>query len=476
MLRRHYLALILVVSAAVLAAATGVARTPVVAQASRFTISLPYIVRAETPPPQPTTSNNLQIAAASFFGAAGADTAEAVDVAPDGTIVLAGSFLNYVPTAITPIDLTPDTGGSVFRISNDGTQILSQTRFGTTLTDLEIAPNGSILICGDAGIALLSADASTALWQATPGSVKRCALGNDSSAAALVGNQITVYTITGAVVGSWSLGTGTHNDVAVASAEGIIVATGFRQVSSNLQLPYLRGYSYAGELVWTSYDWDAAPNLGADTRGERVAIGRDGKLYMAGSINGGTGASVFSRDPKDLSVRLDRERLITTDTYNNPTNVGSVKMAWFGRFHAADGTLLQSQSLLTRLSNGRGNSISILAITADEYGNVFIAGSTSASIQNRDTRQVAGITVGSYAGGEPYFLVISSNLRQRHIWSPFAAPGGSAGNSPANGVAVRRGTAAIAITLTQGGLITKPPLNPTPAELSDAYLAIWPVQ
>lgn len=477
MLRYSHNYIILIVAAA-LAAVAGMRPMSVTAQESR-TAFLPLVVRAEEPPPppaQPTTSNNLQLSAATYLGAAGADTANAVDVAPDGTIVLGGSFPGYVPAGITPVDLPGATSGGVLRISNDGQQIRSLTRFGSDITDLEIGNDGSILICGDAGIALLNAAASTALWSATPGSVRRCALGSDGTAAALVGNTISTYTSAGAPLGSIALGTGTHNDVAVAGTQGLVVATGFRQVSSNLQLPYLRGYSYAGALQWTSYDWNDAPGLGADTRGEQVAIGRDGLLYMAGSINGGTGASVFSRDPKNLDAQLGSDRLIATDNYNRPTNVGSVKMSWYGRFNPQDGALLVGQSLLTRLSSGRGNSISIRSITADQSGNLYISGSTSASIENRNTRQVVGTTVGNYSGGEPYFLVVSSDMRQRHIWSPFAAPGTSAGDSPATAVAVRNGTVAIGITLNKGALITQAPLAPQPAALSEAYLAIWPIQ
>ncbi len=475
---RYPLTCIILLIAAALTAVAGMSPMSVAAQASRE-VYLPLIVRAEEPPPpppQPTTSNNLQLSAATYLGAASEDTANAVDVAPDGTVVLGGSFPEYTPAGITPVDLPGATSGGLLRIRNDGQQILSLTRFGSSISDLEIGSDGSILICGSGGIALLDDTASTARWSATSGSVSRCAIGSDGTAAALVGNTISVYNSAGAPLGTIALGTGTHNDLAVAGAQGLVIATGFRQVEANLQLPYLRGYSYDGTLQWTSYDWNAAPGLGADTRGERVAIGRDGLLYMAGSINGGTGASVFSRDPKNFDLKLSTDRLIATDTYNRPTNVGSVKMSWYGRFNPQDGALIVSQSLLTRLSSGRGNSISILGITADQYGNIYISGSTSASIENRNTRQVAGITVGDYSGGEPYFLVVSSDLRQRHIWSPFTAPGTSAGNSPATAVAVRGGTVAIAITLKQGALITQAPLAPQPATLPDAYLAIWPIQ
>ncbi|NJO81424.1 MAG: hypothetical protein HC828_00805 [Blastochloris sp.] len=63
-------------------------------------------------------------------------------------------------------------------------------------------------------------------------------------------------------------------------------------------------------------------------------MGRDDKLYFAGTINGGTGVSVFSRDPKDIDIKLGKDRAIETDNYTKPFNIGSVKMSWYGRFQS----------------------------------------------------------------------------------------------------------------------------------------------
>jgi fibronectin type 3 domain-containing protein len=424
-------------------------------------------------------SNNLDVSTATYLGGAGEDKANAVDVAPDGTLVLGGVMPGHNPGGATPVELLGGGDGVVVRFNRAGTEVLSVTRLGSSINDLEIDDSGRIVVCGDFGVVLLNSTASEALWNANPGSGKRCAVGSDGTAAVLLDDgTISVYDSNGGALGTWEVSGSAQNDIALDAASSQVFVTGYNQVSGNLQLPRLRAWNYNGELQWISYDFDSAPGLGADTRGERIAMGRDGKLYMAGSINGGTGASVFSRDPRDINESLG-DRLVKTDNYNNPTNIGSVKMAWYGRFNPTSGELELAQSLLTRKEDGSGNSISIKAIAADESGRVFVAGSSSARLENRDARQVAGITVGGYEGSEPYFLAVQADFSQRIVWSPFAAPGTSAGGSPASGVGVRDGVAAVGITLNpkdsgSRGLITHNALQDTQGSLPDAYLAVWP--
>lgn len=440
-------------------------------------VFLPMVVRppaTPTLPPVPTVSTNFAVQSASYVGDGGDDALNGVAIAPDGTIVLAGTLPGYAP--VPPRTLAGSTSGALVRLTQDGSTVLSVTRLGATLNDVEINAAGDLLTCGDFGVARLSTTADRIVWQDDPGTGNRCAIGEDGTAAVLVGKTITSYAADGTVLGTWQLAGSRHNDVAVAGAQRLVIATGYTQVSGNLQLPYIRAFQYDGTLVWRSYDFNAAPGLGADSRGERVAIGGDGQLYFAGSINGGTGASVFSRDPKDIDVRLGNDRKIETDRYNTPFNVGSVKMTWYGRYNPADGTLERGQSLLTRLSSGRGNSISVLGITADARGTLYMVGQTSARIEDRDERQVGGVTVGDYSGSEAFFLAVSADMQQRAIWTTFAAPGGSAGGTPATAVATRNGWVALTATVNKGEHITVQPFQPQPGTLPTGYVAAWQIQ
>jgi hypothetical protein len=258
-----------------------------------------------------------------------------------------------------------------------------------------------------------------------------------------------------------------------------VIVTGYKQLTSNLQVAFIRAWHYDGALAWKSYDYEQVSGLGADTRGERVAIGRDGLLYFGGTINGGTGASIFARDPKELAQSA-ADRTVKTDRFTDPFNVGSIKMTWLGRYDPENGALLLGQSLLTRLSNGRGNSIVPLALMADSNGRLYVAGNKAADLERRTDRQINDRPVGNYASGEGYLLVLSPDFTERLLWTPFARAGHTAGDSPAVGVSVQNGVAAVVLTQSntdpERRLITSANslLAEPPGGASDGYVAVWP--
>ncbi len=436
------------------------------AQPPATTLYLPLLRTAFQTGP----NTNLNVATATHLGGAEADRGTAVDIGPDGTIVIAGVLPDYAPTVDVTI-LLNGTSGAVMRFDRTGQSLIAFTRIGASVNDLEISPDGMIIVCGDFGLAALDATASDVLWSAAPGVGKRCAVGEDGTAAVLVGGTAYAYDAEGAPLGNWAVAGSAQNDIAVDGRNKLVIATGFTQVASKLQHPFIRGYNYSGELRWRSYDFPAqVGNLTADTRGERIALGRDGKLYFTGSINGGTGVSVFSRDPQDAN-RSANARTVQTDNYTRPTNVGNVKMLWFGRFNPADGALELGQSVLTRRDNGQGNSIGGEAITADADGTVYIAGSASSAIADRDEVTISGAPIGAYGSFDAYVLVVSPDFTQRKHWVAFAGPTGGRGG--VNGVAVRNGAAALAATLNAGAFITRNAVQAVPGGDTEAYLAVW---
>ncbi len=442
-----------------------------------------------------TPTNNLEVSTATYLGDSGDDQANAVDVAPDNTLVLGGTMPGFTPDGITPTDLLGGGDGVVIRFNSTGREILSLTRIGNQINDLEINGSGLIVVCGDFGVATLNSDAANSLWHQDPGAVNRCAIDDNGTVAAIRDagpDTAHVYDSGGNSLGTWDSGSsGRHYyDVAIDAANGgQVFLSGYDQKASDLQVAFLNAWSYAGVKQWDSYDFSASDtknaNKGADTRGERIVVGNDGLLYFAGSINGGTGASIFSRDPKDINQTVG-DKTVTTDEYNNPFNIGSVKMTWYGRYSPASGDLILGQSLLTRLSSGKGNSIVAKALDADENGRLYVAGNKSADLENREQRQINGNPVGNYEGSEGFLLIVSPDFQQRIVWTPFARSGFSAGGSPANGVAVRNGLAAVGLThndaegdpakrrlITTGSPLQAEPPAPS-QEDSDGYLVVWP--
>lgn len=204
-------------------------------------------------------------------------------------------------------------------------------------------------------------------------------------------------------------------DIAVTDQNGgMVIATGFEQKTSILQVAFTQAWSYQGENLWKNYDFDSKDiydeNLLADTRGQRVAIGRDGELYSSYFVNGGTGFSIFYRDPYDLSEKVSGDRKIETDKYNTPTNINSIKMSWYGRYNLKNGELIKGQSLLGRRDDGKGNSVDIKSITASADGTVIIAGDAAGKIANRDQQTIEGQKVSGYTPFDGYIATISSDF------------------------------------------------------------------
>ena len=440
------------------------------AQAERPLASAPQVSVTVTP------VDNLEVATASYLGGSSSDQLNGVDVAPDGNVVIGGSLPSYTAAGITPVVINGGTDGAVVRLDRNGRTVLSLTKIGAVVSDLEINAQNQIIVCGDFGLALLNATADQLLWQHAPGRVNRCALGNDGVAAGLAG--ATLYLYDGSQLRSWTVAGSAVYDVAVAGAEQLVIATGYTQLTANLQVAFIRAWRYDGSEVWRSYDYPAVTGYGADTRGERVTIGRDGLLYFAGTINGGTGASIFARDPKDLNQSA-AAKTVKFDRFNDPTNTGSIKMTWYGRYAPATGELILGQSLLTRLTNGKGNSITPQALMADETGQLYVAGSKAADLERRTDRQVDGQAVGNYESGEGYLLAVAADFRSRLVWTPFARSGYAAGNSPVNAIAVRNGIAALVLTQDNSKerrlITTASAWQPEPpGGATDGYLLVWP--
>ncbi|MBC8160764.1 MAG: hypothetical protein H7Z42_06045, partial [Roseiflexaceae bacterium] len=410
----------------------------------------------------------------------------AVDIAPDGTVVLAGSFPGYAPSGVITRVLNDGTSGLVIRADRDGSALRSISRIGTRVNDMEIGADGRIIVCGDFGVAALDAEADTVLWSANPGEGRRCAVGTDGTVAFIANGNAYVYNAVGDALKTWAIGGTTQDDITVDGASGLVLAGGYTQknvagqCSGVLKVPYVRAWRYNGQLAWSAYDASAqqaqSASQCADSRVQRLAIGRDGKLYLAGTTDGGNTA--FARDPQNIATQLGN-RQVKFDKYNDPYNLGPGTYTWFGRYDGAQGQLLLGQFLLTRMDSNKGNSVGPRAISADADGTIYLAGEAYYKLANREAQRVGGLAVGEYEGGEAFVAVFTPDLKLRIRWTPLAGPApSSAGGSPAVGIAVRDGRAAAALTFAPKSgitrsLITLNALQPAPSGANDGYLVVW---
>ena len=425
-------------------------------------------------PQSPT--NNLDVSAATYLGGAEDDFTNAVDISADGKFVIIGGSLQNANLGGTDTQLLGGGDGTLIRYDSQTNQVISTTRLPGNVVDVEVSKNGDIAVAYEGGIAVLNSDATQVKWNKNLNDVFRIAI-SDSGKVAAVENtnadRAYLFDSNGQQLQQWVTTSDSNhfNDIAVTDQEGgMVIATGYKQKTSNLQVAFTQAWSHTGQNLWTNYDFSATDiqnaNVMADTRGVRVAIGRDGQLYASYKINGGTGASILSRDPNNLSETLGNDRKIETDNYNRPTNVGSINMAWYGRYDLETGELIRGQSLLSRLNSGKGNSVEVESITATEDGTVILAGNTGARIANRDIQTIEGQTVNGYAGFEGYVAIISPDLEERISWTPITDGQGAVAAS-------RNGKAAVVTSTDFGGSqITHNAVQSNAGGKNDGYLLV----
>ncbi len=319
------------------------------------------------------------------------------------------------------------------------------------------------------------------LWS-QPGTVDRVAVANNGAIATLniATDTVTLWSGTGTSLASTTL-TGTDirpSDLAINPLNNQVYVTGFNQVSSTLQTPFIRGFDTNLNLLWNTWDYSntevTSQNLGADTRGERLTIADDGTLYFLGKTDGGN--NVFTRDGDTITTNLG-SRLIQQDEYNNLSGAGSGSFTFFAKIDSNTGLIDRGQFIATRLSNGNANSFNPNSIAVDESGTVYIGGAAAASIQNRNLKTINGDPVGNYTLGEMAVLGVSADFTTRKFWTPLTASGDLNGSSgTVNSFAVAGDRAVIFGTVNNPGVATTSnAINPNPLGGTDAYLATWVV-
>ncbi len=432
-------------------------------------------VSKEALPQSPT--NNLNVSAATYLGGKDDDSTNAVDISVDGNFVIVGGSLKNANLGGKETELLGGGDGTIVRYDSRTNEVIATTHLPEKVLDLKVSKNGDIAVAYEGGIAVLNADATKVKWSKSLSNVTRIAISDTGKVGAVRDREgpdkAHLFNSNGEQLKEWITDNSKRHflDIAVTDQNGgMVITTGFEQKTSILQVAFTEAFSYKGESLWKNYDFDNKDiyeeNLMADTRGQRVAIGDDGQLYSSYYVNGGTGFSIFYRDPFDLSEKVSADRKIETDEYTRPTNVGSVKMTWYGRYDLETGDLVKGQSLLGRLTNGKGNSVDVSSITAKKDGTVILAGSAGARIANRDIQKIEGETVNTYAGFEGYLAVISPDLKERRSWTPITDADGAV-------AAYRDGkTAVVTTTDFKGSQITHNAIQDSAGGKNDGYLIV----
>lgn len=277
------------------------------------------------------------------------------------------------------------------------------------------------------------------------------------------------------------------NDVALSEGHGQVAYLGYRVTSAvvnsiweggpvwsyPVHIPYIAARDLDGELLWLGYNWESHPwlddartlpnprflnfpfrpaayngelwefyaNNMADTRGYRIAYGRDGKLYGAYESAGGNTPLIWS--PYDLT---DAVRMVGGDPWFNFNNSASEHKTVFLRYDPAGGKPLLGQYFTTRYRNPstgalQGNSAFVQrgGIAADEQGNVYLGGESASGLpfwpspgyfprpgEAAFNPQAADV----YTGGA-WFMAVSADFTRRLYLTRLAS------DSATHGVAAR---------------------------------------
>jgi len=372
------------------------------------------------------------IVASSYLGGGGEDAVHGARVQSDGTLVLAVVSTGDPPGGDTPAlgDAAADAPGMIVRLAPDGRSVRSAVRVADAVYDLDLDDDDRIHVAaGEAGYLRLDAAATAIEQSLAPGHVHRVDAAGDGRAVVLVPDDLgdpdntpgngTVHLIV--ADGSSTVSFSGHRntlDVALHAASDTIVLVGWRQARADgnpVQIAYLRGVGTDGATRWTGYDWgtdngaddfiNRPENNMADTRGYRVEVGRDGRVYAGFEAAGGN--HIFRYDPFDVTARVE---IVGGDRYHEFFDSRAEHKTFFARYDPATGAYLSGQQLCGRLSSGRCNTVRMRrgAITADELGRVYLAGSAAAGLP----LTVTPAGTGEYTGGG-YVIAMSEDLTER---------------------------------------------------------------
>lgn len=247
---------------------------------------------------------------ASTAGLLGSGEQNAIEYAPDGGIVVAGR-VDSADFGLNPTRLLSGGSGTILRLDATGARVRSLTRIGAEVDDLALDPgDGRMSAVGDFGLAELDPLASRVLWSrelgpgggSADGPGRRVAVGSDGTVAALFDKTVSTFDRSGHLLGRWTLAHSFVNDIAIDGSTGTVFATGFTEdrlrAGQAIQVAFLTAYGYDGSVRWRDFGFSGSDlkSSQADSRGYRVTVGLDAKLYWLAETD--AGSSIFQYQPR----------------------------------------------------------------------------------------------------------------------------------------------------------------------------------
>ena len=405
----------------------------------RFTVGLVLGLVLAVPCVQAASRGQEQssfaIATSSFLGGSDYDDAVVgIGIQSKGTIVLAANLGSAdLVKAKGGASIPADKHGCLVVLSPDGRNVLALRALAAEVKDLAMDAKDNIYVAaGSDGVMKLSPQGDRVLWTKAVGECLRVDAAGDGHVAVIASGKIVILDPTGRELGQ-AKGRHFTCDVCIDGASKTAIFCGFRNAKAwegkrtyPVQICYIYGLAYDGTRKWVNYDWSTDRNSDrflnkptnnmADSRADRCAIGRDGKLYVTFQVAGGN--HLFRYSPKDIMTKV---KLVGGDAHHQFYNSRAEHKCFFARYEPATGEFLLGQQFCGRLSSGRANAVVTKNgnITADETGCVYVVGTSAYGIPLN-----LNPTSGDYRGGG-FLLVMSPDFKTRLVCTRTADGKGS---------------------------------------------------
>lgn len=376
-------------------------------------------VQADNP-----SAGGYVIVASSYLGTAEFDdSVVGAEILSGGTIVLAVNLSADVASVLNTSQPTPsaDLTGCLVHLSPDGSRLLALIRLAKEVKDMAVDAQENIyLAAGADGLLKLDLKTTRIVWRKNFADCTRVDVSPDRYLAAIADGSIHIFDPAGTQTGR-AKGKGYTNDVCVDAGSKTVIFCGFRNAHAfdgkrryPVQICYIIGLKYDGSRKWTNYDWSTdresdrflnrPTNNMADTRADRCAIGRDGKLYVTFQVAGGN--HILRYSPKDI---MQKAQIVGGDKYHQFYNSRAEHKNFFARYEPVTGAYLAGQQFCGRLANNRANAVVTKEgdIAADEQGRVYLVGKSAYGIPVNLFPDKS-----DYAGGG-FILVMSSDFKER---------------------------------------------------------------
>jgi hypothetical protein len=282
--------------------------------------------------------------------------------------------------------------------------------------------------------------------------------GPEGGAVVLTNTAVTVLDAMGKVRHQWAVAERQVNDIACDPESRTVYVTGATLPDAVGRVgPFVHGYDLAGRQLWKAYDWTpeqmVAHSLGASSEGLRLALGRDGQVYVAGRSHGGN--TVWGRRSDNLKVKLLPER---RDRFQSGANSGNQHLTFVGRIDARTGLTDTGTLLLARHLKDQPASMRPAALAVDAEGRIYVGGWAGA------TPPASRGAFGLHGEGGGAFLCVFDRDFNR-LYAARLCGGNTTALAAGAGSVVAAGTA-------RDGLTTVRPFQPEPVG-EDGWLVVF---